>query len=122
MEPVQFVLNAVEQEQSKNENEFKAMECVRDVVDVFNWGVKYGESVCVNQKASGREWNKGDMVHVQVDTRSDSDGLEKCEMEFWITSNGVCSRGICIEMENGKCPLKMEVNGHIQFATGVKVW
>lgn len=131
-EPVQFVLNVVDgnhmnMEQEQNENEFKAMECVRDhcgvdVVDVFNWGVKYGESVCVNQKASGREWNKGDMVHVQVDTRSDSDGLEKCEMELWITSNGVCSRGICIEMENGKCPLKMEVNGQFQFATGVKVW
>jgi len=95
-------------------------------VNVFNWGLQHGDSVCINDSASSKEWKGDDLVHVEVDMRcGDGHGDEarndKMRMEFWITSNGVCSRGICIEIQSPRRPLRLLVNGGFVFKRGVQL-
>jgi len=92
-------------------------------VAVFNWGLQHDDSVCINDRASGKEWKSGDLVHFKVDTRCDvgADSGGRLRLEFWITSNGTCSRNICVEIECKERPLSLTVNGGFAMKRGVQV-
>lgn len=115
-ESAQFVLcdEGSGDERSGDEEDRQSME---HRVAVFNWGLRYNDSVCVNERASGREWKEGDAVHLKVDTRCRGGA----RLQFWITADGVCSRGICIEIEGGRRALRLALNGGFALKTGVKL-
>ena len=101
----------------ENHGDERVREAMQHRVAVFNWGLRYNDSVCINERASSKEWKAGDAVHLKVDTRCRGGVL----LQIWITTNGVCSRGICMEIDSGQRALSLAVDGGFALEMGVKL-